>query len=106
VEHPTAEVERLRHYLVDFGPAWSSWVPRPESLRQPSATSFRRKSGTPLQWIDSWSGTYEPATLAEVQRIIESEHLGGLYGASPTPLVAGASAIDTVRRSRNESPQS
>jgi len=105
VEHPTTEIERLQGYLAAFDTVWSTWLPQPDAVRQPSATSFRRKTGSPLEWIDSWSGTYEPETLEEVQRIIDAEHLGGLYGASPMPLVPGESAIETVRRAQNRPAQ-
>jgi hypothetical protein len=100
VEQPTAELDRLRRYLAEFDPVWSAWIPDIDSLRKPSATSFRRKSGTSSEWIDSWSGAYDAGTLEQVQRIIDADHLGGLYGASPLPLVPGDSAIDTVRASQ------
>lgn len=99
VQEPTAELDRLHRYLADYDPVWSEWLPQLESLRQPSSTSFRRKEAGAGGWIDSWAGAYDADTLDEVQRILESEHLEGLYGASPVPLIAGDAAIDSVRGS-------
>jgi Sulfotransferase family len=106
VNQPTAELERLRRYLAGFHPVWSTWIPRPDASRRPSATSFRRKTGTPSEWIDTWSGAYDAVTLEQVQRIIDAERLGGLYAISPMPLVPGESAIDTVQGSRGPPVQS
>jgi len=106
VNQPTAELERLRRYLAGFHPVWSTWIPRPDAWRRPSATSFRRKAGTPSEWIDTWSGAYDAVTLEQVLRIIDAERLGGLYANSPMPLVPGESAIDTVQGSRGPPVQS
>jgi len=77
---------------------WSTWAPDPDAAGRPSATSFRRQEGTPSEWIDNWSGAYDPATLEQVQRIIEAEHLSSLYSLAPTPLITADSALDAVRR--------
>jgi hypothetical protein len=98
VKQSTVEIERLQVYLAGFHPVWSAWAPQPDAASRPSATSFRRKEGTPSEWIDSWSGAYDPATLEEVERIIEAEHLGSVYSLSPTPLVTAESALDAVSR--------
>ncbi len=97
VEQPQVEIERLQRYLQAYGPVWSGWTPDPDAAGRPSATSFRRKSGTSSEWIDSWSGTYDAATLAEVERILGAEHLDGLYSTAPKPLVAGGAAAAAVR---------
>jgi len=106
VQQPTAEIERLQRYLAAFDPVWTSWLPELESLRQPSATSYRREAGTPVEWIDSWSGSYDVATLDQVQRILDAEHLGSLYGASPMPLIDGESAIASVGGSQGSPARS
>ena len=97
VNQPDAEIDRLRHYLSAFDPAWSTWIPQPDAASRPSATSFRRKKGTPSEWIDSWSDHYDTVTLEQVQRIIGAHNLGGLYSLSPLPHVSGDSALETVR---------
>ena len=98
VKQTTVEIERLQAYLAGFHPVWSTWAPDPDAAGRPSATSFRRQEGTPSEWIDNWSGAYDPATLEQVQRIIEAEHLSSLYSLAPTPLITADSALDAVRR--------
>ncbi len=97
VAEPDASLDRVLAHLASHHPTWRAEVDRSQ-LAAPSATSFRRAGPRDArEWIGSFDDL-DAGLLAAATKVLADAGLGGLYGASPEPLVDLDTVATTMRR--------
>jgi hypothetical protein len=97
VTEPDATLDRVLAHLASHHPTWRAEVDRSQ-LAAPSATSFRRAGVRDArEWIGSFDDL-DPRVLKAATEVLADAGLGGLYGATPEPLVDLDTVATTMRR--------
>jgi hypothetical protein len=88
VAEPALGFTSISHYLATRSPAWRNWEPDAATYARPSATSVRREAPTSARdWVSTWQGLIDDATVDHALSIVKQFGLDDVYGLNSTPNV-------------------
>ena len=86
VASPLAGFSKIAEHLGARSKAWRNWTPDPATFTTPSATSVRRVAPASAdEWLASWQGMIDDATIQQALSIIKEFGLDDVYGLASTP---------------------
>jgi hypothetical protein len=86
VASPLGGFSKIAEHLGARSKAWRNWTPDPATFTTPSATSVRRVAPASAdEWLASWQGMIDDATIQQALSIIKEFGLDDVYGLASTP---------------------